>query len=318
MVRHFLRSTGGAAVLALLAMGPGAHADQATSFVNTLANQPSVSVSTTPGTGPSAGDQNPYGVAVVPAGFPADGALKPGDMIVSNFNNRGNLQGTGTTIMAVSPSGHASTFFAAPASLAPVGLTTALVAPRSGLVVVGNTSTRDGTIDTISNGSLIFIDEHGNVVLNLVDSALLQGPWDMAADDSRPDSPILYVSNVLSGTVTRINLHVDRTGGALTPRIGSLTQIASGFLHRSDPAAVVVGPTGLLLADENTLYVATPATTACRSFTGSETQTMTSVREERSSRERPCRGRWPWHDRRSALSSHQTVTQSLPASSQTW
>jgi hypothetical protein len=95
-------------------------------------------------------------VAVVPAGFLADGALKPGDMIVSNFNNGANLQGTGTTIMDVSPSGRASTFFAAPASLAPVGLTTALVALRSGLVVVRNTPTRDGTIGTISNGSDFF------------------------------------------------------------------------------------------------------------------------------------------------------------------
>ena len=185
---HFLRSTACMAVLALVALGGGAHANSAKSFLNTLANQPSVSVSTTPAAGPGAGDQNPYGVAVILDGFPSDGALKTGDIIVSNFNNANNLQGTGTTIMAVTPSGHISTFFAAPPSLAPVGLTTALTALRSGLVIVGNTPTTNGTIEKIL--------------------------------------------------------------------VGSLTQIASGFLHRSDPSALVVGPTGLLLSDASTLYVA--------------------------------------------------------------
>ena len=51
----------------------------------------------------SNGDQNPYGVAFVPHGFPAGGPLSPGDILVSNFNNAGtsptgNIQGTGTTI----------------------------------------------------------------------------------------------------------------------------------------------------------------------------------------------------------------------------
>jgi hypothetical protein len=47
---------------------------------------------------PPNGDVNPYGVAFVPHGFPGGGPLRPGDIIVSNFNNSGNLQGTGTTI----------------------------------------------------------------------------------------------------------------------------------------------------------------------------------------------------------------------------
>jgi hypothetical protein len=48
------------------------------------------------------GDVNPYGVAFVPEGFPRGGVLHPGDIIVSNFNDSGNLQGTGTTIVRVS------------------------------------------------------------------------------------------------------------------------------------------------------------------------------------------------------------------------
>jgi len=60
---------------------------------------------------PSNGDQNPYGVAFVPADFRQGGALHPGDILVSNFNNAGspptgNLQGTGTTIVKVAPNGN--------------------------------------------------------------------------------------------------------------------------------------------------------------------------------------------------------------------
>ena len=39
---------------------------------------------------PANGDQNPYGVAFVPPGFPAGGPLNPGDILVSNFNNAGS------------------------------------------------------------------------------------------------------------------------------------------------------------------------------------------------------------------------------------
>jgi hypothetical protein len=53
------------------------------------------------------GDLNPYGVAFVPAGFPA-GSLNPGDVLVSNFNNSNNLQGMGTTIIKLTPAGGAA------------------------------------------------------------------------------------------------------------------------------------------------------------------------------------------------------------------
>src|SRR5947209_8176309 len=56
---------------------------------------------------PSNGDVNPYGVAVVPRSI---GKEIRGNVLVSNFNNSGNLQGTGTTIVQVSPSGTASLF----------------------------------------------------------------------------------------------------------------------------------------------------------------------------------------------------------------
>jgi hypothetical protein len=53
---------------------------------------------------PANGDVNPYGVAVVRR---SEGKLHRGDVLVSNFNNMNNLQGTGSTIVEVSPSGAA-------------------------------------------------------------------------------------------------------------------------------------------------------------------------------------------------------------------
>src|SRR5271154_1490620 len=78
---------------------------------------------------PANGDQNPYGVAFVPLGFLAGGPLPPGDVLVSNFNNGSNLQGTGTTIVRVTPAGQVSLFFNGNPSNKPpptLGLTTAL------------------------------------------------------------------------------------------------------------------------------------------------------------------------------------------------
>ncbi|HEU0155009.1 MAG TPA: hypothetical protein VFQ82_02990, partial [Stellaceae bacterium] len=48
---------------------------------------------------PANGDLNPYGVAIVPRGFPKGGKLALGDILVSNFNGIKNEQGTGTTII---------------------------------------------------------------------------------------------------------------------------------------------------------------------------------------------------------------------------
>ncbi|HMH13137.1 MAG TPA: hypothetical protein VK578_08520 [Edaphobacter sp.] len=61
---------------------------------------------------PSNGDVNPYGVAFILHDFQAgSGPLKPGDILVSNFNNRQNLQGTGTTIVRISKTSPSPTLF---------------------------------------------------------------------------------------------------------------------------------------------------------------------------------------------------------------
>jgi hypothetical protein len=123
-----------------------------TSFLGTLSHARFVA-----STIPSKGDLNPYGVAVVPV---TQGVLEKGNVLVSNFNNSANFQGTGTTIVQISPNGTQNVFAQISAdSLTPpcpggVGLTTALVALSSGFVIVGSLPTTDGTAATAGAGCL--------------------------------------------------------------------------------------------------------------------------------------------------------------------
>jgi hypothetical protein len=155
---------------------------------------------------PANGDLNPYGVAFVPPGFPAGGPLKPGDLLVSNFNNSNNLQGTGTTIINLRPSsgaaadGTASVFFQ---GTPPLGFTLALGVLQRGFVIVGNVTTTDGKSDTVAAGPLLFIDRNGKLVKSFTTS--LDGPWGLALVDGF-DHAKVFISNVLNGTVTRIAL----------------------------------------------------------------------------------------------------------------
>ena len=224
-------------------------------------------ISTIVSTVPKNGDVNPYGVAVVPSSI---GKLTKDNILVSNFNNSANLQGTGTTIVQISPDGQRRLFAQINASALPgacpggVGLTTALVVLQRGWVIVGSLPTTDGTSATAQAGCLIVLNSWGNVTETFAGSPI-NGPWDMTAFDAG-NQAALFVTNVLNGTVaangnvvnrgTVIRLDLDvPTQGQGQPTTESTTVIGSGFSQRTDPAALVIGPTGVGLSG-NTLYVA--------------------------------------------------------------
>jgi hypothetical protein len=228
-------------------------------------------VQTIASTVPKHGDVNPYGVAVVPA---TTGQLTAGDVLVSNFNNHRNLQGTGSTIVEVSPDGTTSLFASLDPNKLPgpcpggLGLTTALVALRSGWVVVGSLPTKDGSSSTTQSGCLLVLDSSGKPV-ETISGAPINGPWDMTAAVDEGSSATLFVTNVLNGTlagspnvvdggtVVRIGLSIPAGG---MPSVDSEDVIGNGFPERTDPAALVVGPTGVGLGnDGTTLYVADSA-----------------------------------------------------------
>jgi hypothetical protein len=255
MRKQLLALSGSALLLALSANGGDP------SFLNTLHR-----INTLTSTVPGNGDINPYGVAVVPV---TAGALVANSVLVSNFNNASNLQGTGTTIVQISPSGALSLFAKIAAASLPgpcpggVGLTTALVALRSGFVIVGSLPTTDGTAATAAAGCLIVLNSNGQPVSTISGNGI-NGPWDMTALDLGTGA-ILFVSNVLNGTVAangsdvfkgsvlRIALSIPLGG---TPSASTFTQIASTFPERTDPDALVIGPTGLGLAADGTLFLA--------------------------------------------------------------
>ena len=205
---------------------------------------------------PANGDVNPYGVAFVNGSFQAgSGPLKPGDVLVSNFNNSANLQGTGTTIVRI-PAGasSASVFFQGNPGL---GLSTALGTLRAGFVVVGNAPTTDGTSATAKPGSLLVINNKGQL-LQSISGPDIQYPWDMALID-KGTTAVAFVTNALTGTVSRIVFNVTATG--LTRR--SSTIVGSGYAHHGDPAALFDAPTGVVYnALYDTLFVASSADNA--------------------------------------------------------
>jgi len=214
--------------------------------------------STIASTVPSNGDVNPYGIVRVERSV---GKLEAGHILISNFNNMNNQQGTGTTIVDVSPGGALTVFAQLDPTMLPgscpggLGLTTALAVLHTGWVIVGSLPTSDGTSATAAAGCLIVLDSYGNPVETFYGS-LINGPWDMTWSE-RGNEAMLFVTNVLNGTVTaggsvvhqgtvvRINLGNSETQ---MPWIESMTVIGSGFAQRTDPAALVLGATGVALS----------------------------------------------------------------------
>jgi hypothetical protein len=247
------------AIAAIAGAAPAAAAP--VSFVGGFNN-----VATIASTVPKSGEVNPYGVAVVPT---STGNLVQGDVLVSNFNNHRNLQGTGRTIVEVSPSGNVSLFASLDPNKLPgacpggLGMTTALSVLQSGWVIVGSLPTKNGSSASAQAGCLLVLNSSGKPI-ETISGAPINGPWDMTVLDNG-NTADLFVTNVLNGTVaaspntvnagTVVRLDLANLNGD-NPTINSETTIANAFPERTDPAALVVGPTGLGLADDGTLYVA--------------------------------------------------------------
>jgi hypothetical protein len=215
---------------------------------------------------PANGDLNPYGLALVPA---TTGDLQAGSLLVSNFNDKANNQGTGTTIVQIAPGGRQSLFATVSASNLPgscpggVGLTTALSIIPGGYVIVGSLPTTNGRSATAQLGCLIVLDSSGKPV-STISGPNIAGPWDMTSV-SHGATTTLFVSNALNGgaakglhtidnsTVVRIRLQSE---AGTPPKVLSEQVVASKIPWRDDPEALVIGPTGLALAADGTLYVA--------------------------------------------------------------
>ena len=223
-------------------------------------------ITTVGSTVPKNGDVNPYGVAVVTR---SKDRLHRGDVLVSNFNDKANTQGTGTTIVEVAPNHSVRLFAQINAARLPgacpggVGLTTALSILGNDWVVVGSLPTVAGNPATAKAGCLLVLNSEGRVVETFHGHGI-NGPWDMTAFSQRGISA-LFVTNVLNGTVAGNGKQVRRgtvlrlivtTPARGLPRLLATTTIGSGFAQETNSAALVIGPTGVGLGRNGTLYVA--------------------------------------------------------------
>lgn len=219
------------------------------------------------------GDLNPYAVVIAPV---SAGKVAKNDVLVDNFNDVSNLQGTGTTIIDYRPSTK-QTFLLAnlpkklPQCPGGVGLTTAMTMLKSGWIIVGSTPSTDGTTKTKGDGCLIVLDPNGQMIETWA-GPTINDPWgDMAVVDNS-STATLFVSmagfdlpapNVLDpktgypvirhkATVLRISLQIPQ---GKPPVIENQTVVADGFSARADLDNFLLGPTGLALAPDGTLYV---------------------------------------------------------------
>lgn len=257
-----------AGLVAWAGLGGLARAEEARGFLETIHRH--VTLTTTV---PENGDQNPYAVVVAPV---SAGKLRKDDVLIDNFNDLSNLQGTGTTIVDYNPTTKQTTLFAKlprnlPQCPGGVGLTTAMTMLKSGWVIVGSTPSTDGTTATKGAGCLMVLDANGQLVDTWAGPDI-NGPWGNMAVLDNGGTASLFVSMagfdvpgpkvldsatglpvvINKATVLRIDLTI---ADGKAPAIKSKTVIADGFGERADRDVFLIGPTGLALAPDGTLYV---------------------------------------------------------------
>ena len=219
------------------------------------------------------GDLNPYAVIVAPV---SAGKIQKDDVLVDNFNDVSNLQGTGTTIVDYNPTTKQTSLFAQiPQKLAQcpggVGLSTAMTMLKSGWVIVGSTPSTDGTTKTKGDGCLLVLDPNGKLVATWA-GPTINDPWGNMAVIDNGSTATLFISMagfdipgpdvldpathypviVRKATVLRLELSIP---DGKPPVLLSQTVVGDGFAQRADRDNFLFGPTGLALDKDGTLYV---------------------------------------------------------------
>jgi len=198
---------------------------------------------------PSNGDLNPYGVVLV-TGNPG-GRIKFADNLISNFNNSGNVMGTGRTIVDIRNGVQlAPPFYTAMPAFK--GLSLAF-AQLGNLFLIGNVPVNGSSAGP---GALTVLNSFGTILTRLADprKAFIDGPWGLAINVLSGRTVQLFVSNLLNGTVWRL----DATGGGSTGvTLTSETRIGAGYLTAVMFPASANGPAGLAYdRTHDILYVA--------------------------------------------------------------
>ena len=219
------------------------------------------------------GDLNPYAVIVAPV---SAGKVMKDDVLVDNFNNISNLQGTGTTVVGYRPSTQQTYLLARlPQRLSQcpggVGLTTAMTMLKTGWIIVGSTPSTDGTTATKGDGCMLVLDPAGKLVA-VWSGPTINDPWGNMAVVDNGATATLFISMagfdlppptkldpntglpIVLHKATVVRLQISVPDGK-PPVLVEQTVVGDGFAHRADYDNFLLGPTGLALAPDNTLYV---------------------------------------------------------------
>ena len=166
---------------------------------------------------------NPYGLDIAKATI---GPIATGDLVVCNFNNSANAQGTGSTIIALHPiAGSTPVHIAQDASL--TGCDAIAVAPNDNIWAAAFAANDNPIVAP------------GGAVL----TTLPGGPWQHPFGQAFAPNPgpfgiaAFYESNAADGSIVRIDIH---PGPAFTFDV-----IATGFAVNGGAPGSILGPSGL-------------------------------------------------------------------------
>jgi hypothetical protein len=178
---------------------------------------------------PVNGSQNPYGLSVAPT---TAGKFTAGDLVICNFNAKGNQEGSGKSIVALHPK---------PGSK-PIHIT-------QNATTLGCDALALSPDDTIWAASMVandnpIISSNGKVLGNIFGKPFSQ-PFGQIFAQPSSGSPAFYETNARTGTVVRINL-----GSTFTYDV-----IGKGFPRNRAVAGAALCPSGLAYDTNNdTLY----------------------------------------------------------------
>ncbi len=199
--------------------------------IATFTNLTTIGSTVDVGTGPGAGDNNPYGLAIAPV---TAGLVTAGDLIVCNFNSSATsgAQGRGTTIEDIKPM---------PGSV-PVRLAQDPALAGCDAIALSASGTIWASDYTANNNPIV---STSGVIRTTLSSGPWAGPWGQAYNANYGGKGAFFATNALNGQVIRIN-----TGGTFT-----FDTILSA-MPISITSAAILAPAGLTYdPSTDTLYV---------------------------------------------------------------
>ena len=254
---------GALVALAVATPQAAAPATQPASFLDGIHRQTALT-----STVPDNGDQNPYAIVVAPV---SAGSIQKDDVLITNFNNAGNLQGLGTTIVDYNPTTKKLTTFAAlPRDLAGcpggVGLSTAMTMLKTRLghrrqraergrhdrdqgrgLPHRARRQRQGRWNDRRRQDRHALGKHGGDRQRAIPR-----PCSSATRGLASARPTAIRASSTRRRCLRIKLSIPE---GKPPAVVDQTVVGSGFGSQPNKDVFLVGPTGLALGPNDTLYV---------------------------------------------------------------